>query len=153
MANTYTQIHIQVVFAVKFRHSLIQKSWKDELYKYMTAIIQNHDHKVLQINGMPDHIHILIGLRPTQALSDLMKQVKHDSTVWINSKKLTTKRFAWQEGFGAFSYSKSHVPRVIKYIQNQEEHHRIKTLNEEYINLLKENDVDYNEYYIFKELE
>lgn len=128
MANTYTQIHIQVVFAVKFRHSLIRKSWKDELYKYLTAIIQNNKHKVLQFNGMPDHIHILIGLRPTQALSDLMKQVKHDSTVWINSRGLTTQRFAWQGGFGAFSYSKSHVPRVIKYIQNQEVHQRFKNI-------------------------
>tara|TARA_R110000850_G_scaffold109659_1_gene222745 strand:+ start:15306 stop:15767 length:462 start_codon:yes stop_codon:yes gene_type:complete len=153
MANTYTQLHIQVVFAVKYRHSLIQNHWKDALYKYLTAIIQNNDHKVLQINGIPYHVHILIGLRPTQALSDLMKQVKHDSTVWINTKGLTTKRFSWQEGFGAFSYSKSHVPNVIKYIQNQEEHHKIKTFKEEYVNLLKENDVDYNEFYVFKEPE
>ena len=120
MANTYTQIHIQTVFAVQNRHSLIGDEWKVELYKYITAIIQNNGHKMLQINGMPDHIHCLFGLRPVQALSDLMKQVKQDSSKWINQNKLAKGKFTWQEGYGAFSYSKSQLPRVIKFIHNQQ---------------------------------
>ncbi len=107
MANTYTQIHIQVVFAVQNRQSLIKNEWKDELYKYITGIIQNHNHKLLQINGMPDHIHILFGMRPKQSLSDLMKQVKQDSSKWINSKGFVNGKFSWQAGFGAFSYAKN----------------------------------------------
>ncbi len=126
MANTYTQIHIQVVFAVQNRESLIKDLWKDDLYKYITGIIQNNNHKVLQINGVADHIHILFGMRPTQSLSDLMKQVKQDSSKWINKQGLVNGKFSWQSGFGAFSYSKSEVPKIIRYIKNQEEHHRIK---------------------------
>ena len=109
MSNTYTQIHIQAVFAVQNRQSLINSQWKDELYKYMTGIIQNYEHKVLQINGMPDHIHILFGMRPTQALSELMKQVKQDSSKWLNEKYFHNSKFSWQSGYGAFSYSKSDV--------------------------------------------
>ena len=124
MANTYTQIHIQVVFAVQNRESLIKELWKDDLYKYITGIIQNNNHKVLQINGVADHIHILFGMRPTQSLSDLMKQVKQDSSKWINKQGLVNGKFSWQSGFGAFSYSKSEVPKIIRYIKNQEEHHR-----------------------------
>lgn len=153
MANTYTQIHIQVVFAVQNRQSLIKKDWKDEFYKYITTIIQNHEHKVLQINGMPDHIHILIGMRPTQSLSDLMKQVKQDSSKWINNKKFINGKFSWQSGYGAFSYSKVQLPRVIKYIQKQEEHHGTKTFQEEYMALLKTHEVDFEEQYIFKPIE
>ena len=150
MANTYTQIHIQTVFAVQNRQSLIQKDWKDELYKYITGIIQNHSHKVLQINGMPDHIHILYGMRPTQSISDLLKQVKHDSSVWINDKGFTNDKFSWQSGYGAFSYSKRDVPNVIKYIQNQNEHHKSVSFTDEYMNLLQEFDIDYDERYILK---
>lgn len=150
MANTYTQIHIQTVFAVQNRQSLIDDVWKDELYKYITVIIQNNDHKVLQINGMPDHVHCLFGLRPVQALSDLMKQVKQDSSKWINQNNLAKGKFSWQEGFGAFSYSKSQLPRVIKYIQNQQKHHKIKTFREEYLALLEAHGADYDERYIFK---
>jgi putative transposase len=153
MANTYTQIHIQIVFSVKNRGSLIQDKWKDELYKYMCGIIQTHEHKVLQINGMPDHIHILIGLRPSQSLSDLMKLVKRSSSNWINEKNLTEEKFSWQAGFGAFSYSKSQVPRVIKYIQNQEKHHEKQTFYDEYIEMLKAHDVDFDERYVFKPIE
>ena len=115
MANTYTQIHIQAVFAVQSRNCLIRKAWKDELYKYITGIIQNYEHKVLQINGMSDHVHVLIGFRPTQALSDLMKQVKQDSSAWINNKGFLNNKFSWQAGYGAFSYSKSDVPSVKLY--------------------------------------
>ncbi|MEA1786062.1 IS200/IS605 family transposase [Arenibacter sp. GZD96] len=153
MANTYTQIHIQTVFAVQDRQSLIKNEWKDELFKYITGIIQNHDHKVLQINGMPDHIHILFGMRLTQSLSDLMKQIKQDSSKWINSKKIVPGKFSWQSGFGAFSYSKVEVPYVINYIKNQELHHKSKTFQEEYLQLLKEFHIEFDERYIFKPIE
>lgn len=153
MANTYTQLHVQAVFAVQDRQSLISATWKDELYKYMTGIIQNHDHKVLHINGMPDHIHILFGMRPTQSLSDLMKQVKQDSSKWINQKGLVNGKFAWQAGYGAFSYSKNDVPKVVNYIKNQEEHHKSKTFNEEYLELLKDFEIDFDERYLFHPIE
>jgi REP element-mobilizing transposase RayT len=150
MANTYTQIHIQVVFAVQNRQSLIKNEWKDELYKYITGIVQNNNHKVLQINGMHDHIHILFGMRPTQSLSDLMKQVKQDSSKWINTKEFVNGEFLWQSGFGAFSYSKSELPNVINYIKNQELHHKSKSFQEEYLQFLKEFHIEFDERYIFK---
>ncbi len=114
MANTYTQIHLQIVFAVKFRQALIQSSWKERLHRYITGIVKNHDHKLLTINSMPDHLHLLIGYRPHQSLSDLMSKVKGDSSEWINLENLTKARFRWQDGFGAFSYSKPHVNNVIQ---------------------------------------
>jgi REP element-mobilizing transposase RayT len=150
MANTYTQIHIQAVFAVQNRQSLINSQWKDELYKYMTGIILNYEHKVLQINGMPDHIHILFGIRPTQALSELMKQLKQDSSRWLNEKYLLREKFSWQTGYGAFSYSKSDIHNVIKYIQNQELHHKTITFEAEYRKLLDEFNIEYDERYILK---
>ena len=150
MANTYTQIHIQAIFAVQNRQSLIRSGWKEELYKYMTGIVQNNNHKVLQINGMPDHIHLFIGMRPTQSLSDLMKVVKGDSSEWINKKGYTKGKFSWQAGYGAFSYARSQVPAVIRYIQNQEEHHRKKTFTEEYLDFLKAFEVEYDDRYVFK---
>ena len=153
MPNTYTQIHIQVVFAVQNRVSIIRKSWKDELYKYITGIIQNYGHKVLAINGMPDHLHILIGMRPTQSLSDLMQDIKGDSSKWINQKSFVNGKFSWQEGYGAFSYSKSHVDAVIKYIKNQEQHHKKKTFIEEYHEFLDKFEVEFDERYIFKPVE
>ncbi len=150
MSNTYTQIHIQVVFAVHSRQSLINADWKDKLYKYITGIIQNNNHKVLQINGMPDHIHILFGMRPTQSLSDLMKQVKQDSSKWINKQGFVNSKFSWQSGYGAFSYSKSEVPKIINYIKNQEEHHKKIAFQDEYLKLLKDFNVDYDARYILK---
>ncbi|MFM2369404.1 MAG: family transposase [Bacteroidota bacterium] len=152
MANTYTQIHIHFVFAVKFRHGIIQSKWKEDLYKYMTGIIQNDNHKLLAINGMPDHIHILIGLRPAQSISDLMKNVKQSSSKWINENKLTNGHFEWQEGYGAFSYSKSQIGQVVNYIQNQELHHKKKTFRDEYLDFLEKFEVDYDDKFIFKEL-
>ncbi|MBP6182240.1 IS200/IS605 family transposase [Flavobacterium sp.] len=152
MANTYTQIHIHFVFAVKFRHGIIQSKWKEDLYKYMTGIIQNDNHKLFAINGMPDHIHILIGLRPVQSISDLMKNVKQSSSKWINKNKLTNGHFEWQEGYGAFSYSKSEIGQVVNYIQNQELHHKKKTFREEYLDFLEKFEVDYDDTFIFKEL-
>lgn len=153
MANTYTQIHIQVIFAVQDRQSLIKNEWKDELFKYITGIIQNHEHKVLQINGMPDHIHILFGMRPTQSLSDLMKHVKQDSSKWINGKGFINGKFSWQSGYGAFSYSKSEVLNVINYIKNQELHHKKLTFQEEYLQLLKEFNIEFDERYILKSVQ
>jgi putative transposase len=127
MANTFTQIHIQTVFCVENRKSLIKPDWKDELYKYITGIIQENGHKLLIINGMPDHIHLFFGFRPTQSLSDLMQEVKAGSSKWINEKKFIKEKFSWQAGYGGFSYSKSHVESVIDYIKNQERHHQKKT--------------------------
>ena len=153
MANSYTQIHIQFVFAVKFRKSLIDKSWKDELHKYITGIVSNKEHKMLQINSMPDHIHIFIGMRPTQPISGLVQNVKAESSKWIKEKKFCVAPFAWQEGYGVFSYSKSHVPDVIRYIQNQEMHYKKESFLDEYRQFLKAFEFEYDEQYIFKEPE
>ena len=125
-------------------------NWKDELYKYITGIIQQNNHKLLAINGMPDHIHILFGLRPTQSISDLMQDVKGGSSKWINDNKLVNGKFSWQEGYGAFSYSKIEVPRVIQYIVNQTDHHRKRAFLEEYFELLKEFNVDFDDRFVFK---
>lgn len=119
----------------------------------MTGIIQNHDHKVLAINGMPNHVHILVGMRPTQSLSDLMQDIKGDSSKWINQRRFVKRKFHWQDGYGAFSYSKSHVDNVIDYIKNQEEHHRKTSFMEEYRLFLDKFEVDYDERYIFKEID
>jgi putative transposase len=152
MANTYTQIHVQFIFAIKYRCGIIQKSWKDELYKYITGIVKNNKHKLISINGMPDHIHILVGMRPTQSVSDLLKDIKGDSSKWINAKKFVNGKFEWQEGYGAFSYGKSQIKDVIAYIENQELHHKKKTFLEEYLEFLQKFEVDYDEKFIFKEL-
>lgn len=153
MANTYTQLHIQLVFAVKYRAALIQKSWKERLHQYITGIFQANQHKLLQINSMPDHVHIFIGMRPNQSLSDIVKNVKAESSKWIKAEKICPSPFAWQEGYGAFSYSKSHVQDVIRYIQNQEAHHKKETFLAEYTRLLKAFEMEYDEQYIFKEPE
>ena len=150
MANTYTQLHIQFVFAVKYRAASIEKEWKDELHKYITGIIQENGHKMLQVNSMPDHIHIFIGMRPTQSIASLVQNVKAESSKWVKDRKFCTSPFAWQEGYGAFSYSKSHVPDVIRYIQNQEAHHQKETFLEEYKKILKAFEIEYDEQYIFK---
>lgn len=152
MANTYTQIHLQFVFAVKYRKALILPSFKEELYKYITGIIQHYDHKVLAINGVEDHIHIFIGMRPTQSVSDLLQDIKGSSSTWINEKKFLNTKFEWQGGYGAFSYSKSHVQNVINYIARQEAHHKKETFKEEYLKFLKVFEIDYDENYIFKDL-
>lgn len=153
MANTYTQIHIHAVFAVQNRVSVIQQPWKDELYKYISGIIKNNGHKLLIINGMPDHIHVLLGMRPMQSLADLMRDIKSDSSKWINDNNLAKGKFSWQEGYGAFAYSRSQLPQIIKYIEQQEDHHKRKTFVEEYIEILKAFEVEYDERYIFKPIE
>ncbi|MDP2088502.1 MAG: IS200/IS605 family transposase [Flavobacteriaceae bacterium] len=150
MGNTYTQIHIQFIFAVKFRAGLLNSEWKEELYQYISGIIKSNNHKLLAINGMPDHIHIFVGMRPTQSVSELMQVVKANSSKWINEKKFLKSKFEWQEGYGAFSYSKSHVNKVIDYIKSQETHHNSKSFKEEYLDFLKIFEIDYDERYIFK---
>jgi putative transposase len=152
MPNTYTQIHIHLVFAVKYRDAVISPSWKEELYKYITGIVQNNTHKLLIINGMPDHVHLLIGLRPKQALSDLVREIKSNSSKWINEKRFLKTKFEWQEGFGAFSYGKTELSKIIKYIENQEEHHSEKSFKEEYLDFLKAFQIEFEEQYVFHEL-
>ena len=153
MANTYTQIHIQTVFTVQDRYCIIGQNWKGELYQYITGIIQNNGHKLLIINGMSDHIHILFGMRPNQSLSDLIQDIKGDSSKWINQKGFIKGRFSWQEGYGAFSYGKSQIGRVINYIKLQEVHHKKKTFIEEYLDFLEKFEVPYDKRYIFKPVE
>ena len=152
MPNTYTQIHIQFIFAVKYRNAVIASSWEDELYKYITGIVQNNKHKMLCINGMPDHVHLLIGFKTIQSIADLMQDVKSSSSKWINDSGFTKSKFEWQDGYGGFSYSKSQIDRVVKYINNQKEHHKRKTFLEEYINFLEKFEVDYKPEYVFKQL-
>lgn len=150
MANTYTQIHIQCVFTVQNRDCVIKKHWREELHKYITGIIQNHGHKILAINSMPDHVHVFFGMRPTQSLSDLMQDVKEYSTKWINKNRFIKSRFSWQEGYGGFSYCKSQINDVIAYIIDQEKHHKKKSFMEEYDDFLKEFEIDFDERFIFK---
>lgn len=151
--NTYTQIYIHTVFAVQNRLTLIQDTWKDRLYLYISAIIQNYNHKVLAISGMPNHIHILFEMHQTQSLSELMKKVKGDSSRWINENHYFRERFSWQQGYGAFSYSKSQIPNVINYIHNQKQYHSKESFIDEYKKLLKIFCVNYDERYIFKPIE
>ena len=153
MPNTFTQLHYQFVFAVQNRICLIQPSWKDELYKYITGIVQNQKHKMLIINGMPDHLHLVVGMRPIQSISDLLKMVKKDSSAWINENKFVRGDFHWQEGYGAFTYRKSDLPTLINYVKNQQIHHHKKTFLEEYKELLIEFDIDFDERYLFRAIE
>ena len=152
MANTYTQIYIQIVYAVKGRANLIRKEWKDELHKYITGIVRNENHKLIAINSVPDHIHMLIGLKPDTALSDLVRDIKANSSRFVNEKKWMRGKFNWQEGFGAFSYSHSELDAVVKYIQNQEKHHSKKTFREEYDAMLEAFQIEYDKKYVFDEI-
>jgi len=153
MANTYTQIYIQVVFAVQARQNLIRPERKEELQKYMTGIVTRQGQKLIAIHCMPDHTHLLIGLRPNIALSDLVGDIKTGSTNHINEHRWVPGRFSWQEGFGAFSYSHSQLKGVIDYIRDQVEHHSRKTFRQEYLAFLKKYEVPYDERYIFKPLD
>ena len=150
MANTYTQIYIHVVFAVEGRQNLIAPEHNDELQKYITGIVTAQKHKLITINNMPDHLHMLIGLRPDAALSDLVRDVKAGSSKFINEKHWVTGRFSWQEGFGAFSHARSQLDTVICYIQNQQKHHAKKSFRDEYMELLEKFGVEYDQKYIFK---
>jgi REP element-mobilizing transposase RayT len=149
MPNTYTQLLIQYVFAVKNRNALIKEPIRPEIEKYIGGIIKNNNHVLLTQYCMPDHTHILIGLNPVQSISDLAKEIKSASSGWINDNKLTSYKFNWQEGFGAFSYSRSQLDNVAKYILNQKEHHRKVSFKEEYLDFLKKFEIPYNELYLF----
>ena len=151
MPNTYTQIHIHAVFAVQDRQSLINVAWRDRLYRYIVAIIQNDGHKVLSIGVMPDHVHILLGFRPNESLSHLIQMVKRDSSLWINEQHLVRGTFEWQEGYGAFSYSKSQIPAVINYIEQQEKHHAKRSFHDEYLKILNDFGIDYDERFVLKD--
>lgn len=153
MANTYTQIYIQVVFAVQGRQSLIQPERNDELQKYITGIVTNQGQKLIAINNMPDHMHILIGQKPTMALSDLVRDIKAGSSGFINDCRWVAGRFSWQEGFGAFSYGHSQLGAVIRYIQNQQQHHRRRSFAEEYEQLLERFNIPHDERYVFQPIE
>ncbi|MCC5940712.1 MAG: IS200/IS605 family transposase [Balneolaceae bacterium] len=150
MADTYTQIYIQFIFAVQNRRSLIHHSWEAKLHKYVTGIVQNKSHKMIAINGMLDHVHMFIGYRPTESMSELIKVVKGETSKWITDKGFIKGKFSWQEGYGAFSYSRSQIDRVYHYVMNQKIHHQKKSFREEYLELLEKFEVDYDERYIFK---
>ena len=153
MPNTYSQIYIQIVFAVNGRENLISKVHREELHKYITGIVQNRGQKMLSIFCMPDHVHLLVGIKPSIAISDLVRDIKAGSSNFINQQHWVKGKFNWQEGFGAFSYSKSQIESVIKYILSQEEHHKKTTFREEYFDFLKKFEIDYNEKYVFEWIE
>jgi REP element-mobilizing transposase RayT len=148
--NTYIQIYIQIVFAVKGWQNFIEERNREELQKYLTGIIQNRSQKLLAIYCRPDHVHLFIGLKPTMSISELVKEIKSLSSPFVSGKKWKSGKFSWQEGFGAFSYSKSQVDQVVKYILNQEDHHRKRTFKEEYIDFLQKFEIDYEEKYLFE---
>jgi len=153
MAGTFSQIYIQVVFAVQNRECMIHATWEKELYKYISGIVKNKEQKMLAINGMPDHIHFFIGMKPSCCLSDLVREVKKSSTEFIKEKKLSKFKFHWQEGYGAFSYSHSQIDAVAKYILNQKEHHKKVTFQEEYIAFMKKFEIEHDEKYLFNWLD
>jgi REP element-mobilizing transposase RayT len=150
MANTYSQIYIQIVFAVEGRQNLIGREWKDELYKYITGIVKNEKQKLLAIGGVSDHIHILLNIKPNIALSDLVRDIKANSSRFVNEKRFVRGKFSWQEGFGSFSYSISQLDDVIRYIQNQEDHHRETSFKDEYLKYLKRFEIEFDENYVFE---
>lgn len=149
MANTYTQLYIQAVFAVKFREGLLDPQWDARLRKYITAIVQNHGHKMISINNVDDHLHMFFGLEPKQSISELLKNVKSESSKWINTEGFCKKNFNWQTGFGAFSYSRADIPRIIRYIENQQVHHQKTSFKTEYIDMLTEHEIEFDPQYLF----
>ncbi len=153
MAGTYSQIYIQIVFTVKGKEDIIGKHWEDELYRYIAGIIKGKGQKTMIVNGMPDHIHILVGLRPSMAISDLVRDIKNNSSNFINGRKFVQGKFSWQEGYGAFSYSHSQVGTVYDYILHQKQHHVKKTFKEEYLDFLKKFEVEHDERYLFEWLD
>jgi putative transposase len=153
MGNTFTQIYLQFVFAVQDRYSLINNAWKNELYQYITGIIRNNKHKLIAINGTANHLHVFIGYKPHQLIPDLLRDIKGGSSKWINEKGFVQSKFSWQAGYGVFSYSHSQIDHVVKYILNQEEHHKKKSFREEYIQLLERFDIKYDEQFVLKDIE
>ena len=150
MAGTFSQIYIQVVFAVKGRENLIAKPWRDELHKYIAGIIKGKEQKSIIVNGVADHIHCFVGLKPSMTISDLVRDIKNNSTNFINGKSLVKGKFSWQEGYGVFSYSHSQINDVYNYILNQEEHHKRKTFKEEYLELLNKFEIPFEERFLFE---
>src|SRR5580765_2539345 len=150
MANTFSEMYIQTVFAVSNRESLIKPEFKEELYKYITGIVRNQGKKLIAINGMPEHDHILISLQPAIALADLVRDIKSDSATFVNKQRFVHGRFNWQEGYGAFSYGHSQLNTVIRYIHNQEKHHQRRSFRNEYTTLLRKFDIAFDDRYVFK---
>ena len=153
MANTFSQIYIQTVFAVSSRQSLIKPEFKKDVFKYITGIVRNQGQKLISINGMPDHVHILIGLKPSMALADLVREVKADSSNFVNERRFVRGKFSWQEGYGAFSYGHSQLDTIIRYIQTQEQHHKRSSFKNEYLTLLRKFDIAFEEKYVFEFIE
>ena len=153
MAGTFSQIYIQVIFAVKARNSLIGKEWEEELYRYINGIVQNKGQKMLAIQGIPNHIHFLIGMKPSCCLSDLVREVKKSSNSFIKEKKFSKFKFDWQEGYGAFSYSHSSLDNIIAYVMNQKEHHKKRTFKEEYMEFLNKFEIEFKDEYLFEWIE
>jgi putative transposase len=151
MANTYTQLYVHIVFAVKGRTNLISHAWKEELYKYISGTITGKKQKLMTINGTTDHVHLLIGFNPDCSISDLVRDIKSNASKWINDKGFAMGKFEWQTGFGAFTIGQSQIDRIFKYIANQEEHHKVKTFREEYVDFLKAYQVEFNIQYVFDE--
>ena len=151
MANSYTQLYIQIIFAVKYREALLKKEWRKELFQYITAIVQNHRHKMMIINGVEDHVHMFVSMNPSQSVSELVREVKRSSAVWLKENKYKKSRFQWQKGYGAFSYSQSQTERVINYIKKQEEHHKKISLQEEYKDFLKSYEVSFRDEFLLQE--
>ncbi|MFN3917063.1 MAG: IS200/IS605 family transposase [Flavobacteriales bacterium] len=149
MSGTFSQLYVQVVFAVKGRKNHINPEWEQELYKYITGIVTNKAQKLIAIGGIPNHIHIFIGFKPSLCISDLVREIKKSSNEFINNRGFIKNRFQWQEGYGAFTYSHSAVDNVVKYILNQKEHHKVKTFKEEYVELLKKFEIDYKPEFLF----
>ncbi len=153
MANTYTQIYIHIVFAVKGRQNLISKEKREELHKFITGVVSNRNQKLFAVFAMPDHLHLLVSMGPTCSVSDLGRDIKAGSSKFINEKGWMNNKFNWQEGYGAFSYSRSGVDSVVKYILNQEEHHQKKTFREEYFDFLTKFEIEYDPKYVFEWIE
>lgn len=150
MAGTFSQVYIQIVFAVNGRSNLLQEPWREEVFKYMAGIIKGKNQKSIIVNGVSNHVHLFIGLKPSMSVSDLVRDVKNNSTNFINDRKWISGKFSWQEGFGSFSYSHSQIDQVYQYILNQKEHHRKKTFKEEYLDFLRKFEIEYDEKYLFE---
>ena len=149
MAGTFSQIYIQYVFAVKGRDNLLQRPWRDEIFRYIAGIIKSKQQKPIIVNGVSDHVHVFVGLKPSMPISDLVRDIKNNSSKFINEQKFVKGKFSWQDGYGAFSYSHSQIENVYQYILNQEEHHRKKTFKDEYIEFLQKFGIEFNEKYLF----
>lgn len=149
MAGTFSQVYIQIVFAVKGRENLLLTKWREDLFKYICGIISNQGHKPIIVNGASDHIHVFVGLKPSKSVSDLVRDIKNNSSNYINKNHMVHRRFSWQNGYGAFSYSHSHIQRVYNYILNQEQHHQKTLFRDEYLEFLKKFDIEFYEKYLF----